>query len=67
MDINNNHLPCASVAKEDSSQYMYDCDKGPVVWMKKYGRKAEGYRASSQSIAPGFVVLNRTCMMIDQM
>jgi hypothetical protein len=28
-------LPWASVAKEDSSQYMYDCDSGPVVCTKK--------------------------------
>lgn len=31
-------LPCASVAKDDSSQYMYDCESGPVVCTKKYGK-----------------------------
>lgn len=33
---------CASVANEDISQYMYDCESGPVVCTKKYGRNAEG-------------------------
>lgn len=60
-------IPCASVANEDKSQYMYDCDIGPVVCTKKYGRKLEGYSASSQSIAPGCEALNLTCMMMDQM
>lgn len=60
-------IPCASVANEDNNQYMYDCDMGPVVCTKKYGRKLEGYSASSQSIAPGCDLLNLTCMMMDQM
>ena len=31
--------PCASVAKDDRSQYMYDWESGPVVCTKKYGKK----------------------------
>lgn len=46
---------------------MYDCDMGPVVCTKKYGKKLDGYSASSQSIAPGCEALNLTCMMMDQM
>lgn len=61
------NLHCASVAKEDSSQYMYDCDKGPVVCTKKYGRNERAYSPSSQSILPGLLLLNPVCMTIDQM
>jgi hypothetical protein len=46
---------------------MYDCDKGPVVWTKKYGRKDRAYDESSQSILPGLFILKLFCMMIDQM
>jgi hypothetical protein len=46
---------------------MYDCDNGPVVCTKKYGRKDEGYSPSSQSIAPGSWRLNLTCIIMDQM
>ena len=60
-------IPCASVANEDSSQYMYDCDNGPVVCTKKYGRNERAYSASSQSILPGLLELNRACITIDQM
>lgn len=49
------------------SQYMYDWDRGPVVWTKKYGKKLLGYRESFQSILPGFEPSNCACMTIDQM
>ncbi len=55
------------MAKEDRSQYMYDCDSGPVVCTKKYGRKAEGYSESAQSMIPGSDALNLTCITMDQM
>lgn len=55
------------MANEEMSQYIYDCDNGPVVWTKKYGKKEEGYSPSSQSIAPGSLRLNLVCMMMAQM
>lgn len=58
--------PCASVAKDDRSQYMYDWESGPVVCTKKYGKKEVAKRLSSQSIAPGSLRSNRACMMMDQ-
>ena len=61
------YLPCASVAKDDKSQYMYDCDNGPVVCTKKYGKKDVGYNPSSQSILPGLWRLNLVCIIMDQM